>query len=488
MKRKLIIALLFVTALAGLVSYEIFYAMKDVTFKLGNIISIYKIQTMREKLGFQLRRVQEELVAKDTPYETIAPDTIINDVEEMSQTMHSCFGCHHEKQTDELLNRLQSEVDDFKTALSRVFTISANSARYQEAAEHAYERGEVLLLQVDEMLSAASGKIEQRSNIAMAEALDIMQLVTFTMFALPVCMLLAGLYFMRSITRPIASLIEATDKLSRGQFDYRVSGLKDEFNKLGNSFNVMADSLVNQMNVAQRAEQMTVVGQMAAGLAHEIKNPLAGIKVSMEVLKDESYIHDQDRQVLAMVITVINRIDSLINDLLNFARPSDPCLQSIAINTLLEQITSAALYSLARPHADNNDTQPSFTCHTALAPNLANVKADPGQVQQIVLNLIINAFDAMPKGGTVTVTSGLAPIAGFVTVTVTDTGPGINPAIKGKIFIPFFSSKKKGTGLGLAICKSLAEQNGGALTVNDNVAGGGASFSLFLPIADAPEL
>lgn len=486
MKKKLFITLLIMTALSCLVSFQVFSAMQEVTFKLENIISIYKIQTLREKLGFQLRKVQDALAIKDTPYKIVEANNIISDVGEMDRIMHSCFDCHHEPEVNDQLRQVNHQMEEFKSALSRVFTLRANTPRYLQASRGAYNMGDRLLWHVDEMLAAASAKLEKRASSTMAEVLTITRIMTIALFVLPIFLLVAGLYFLGAISRPISALVEAATKFGQGNLNFRVKGLHDEFGQLGDSFNVMAGSLANQVQIMQRAEQMTVVGQMAAGLAHEIKNPLAGIKVSMEVLKKEAYIHDRDRQVLSMVVAVINRVNSLINDLLNYARPKEPEFQSIPLNDLLQETITSVTYSLTRPHAEDTPQQSSVLCHADLAPDLPNVNGDPGQLQQIFLNLIINAFDAMPQGGTATVSSSRMEGAPFVVVTVTDTGPGITDEVRQKIFMPFFSTKKKGTGLGLAICKTLAEKSGGNITVNNNVPGGGASFSVFLPIADEP--
>lgn len=483
MKKKLCIALLIGIALSIVVSFQVVAVMKGVSFKLENIISIYKIQSVREKLSFQLRKVHEEFVSINSPYKIMQTDTILTEVETMDRIMHSCFDCHHEPEVDKQLKLINHQMEMFKTALSRVFTLRANSSRYLQASRLAYNLGDRLLWQVDEMTARANAKLEKRSNAAMADVLSISKLMTIALFVLPLFLLVAGFYFLHAISKPISTLLEATSKLGQGDLTFRTKGLQDEFAKLGNSFNTMAESLANQMAVTQRAEQMTVVGQMAVGLAHEIKNPLAGIKVSMEVIKREPYILDQDRQVLAMVIAVINRINSLINDLLKFARPSEPCLQSIPINSLLEQITDSATHSLTHTQpAGIEDGKPPLTCTTVLAPDLPPVQADIGHVQQIVLNLILNAFEAMPEGGTVTISSALAARPGFIAVTISDSGPGISADVRDKIFVPFYSTKKKGTGLGLAICLSLAQKNGGTVLLHDS-ANGGASFSLYLPIA-----
>jgi signal transduction histidine kinase len=482
MKKKLFITLLIMTALSCMVSFQVFSAMKEVTFKLENIISIYKVQTIREKLGFQLRKIQDALAIKDTPYKIIETNSLINEVEEMDSIMRSCFDCHHEPEVHDQLQQVNRHLEEFKSALSRVFTLRADTLRYLQASRGAYNMGDRLLWHVDEMLAAANAKLEKRSSATMAEVLSITKIITIALFVLPIFLLVAGLYFLGAITRPISALVDAATRFSQGDLDFRVKGLHNEFGKLGDSFNVMAGSLANQVQIMQRAEQMTVVGQMAAGLAHEIKNPLAGIKVSMEVLKKEEYLHDRDRQVLTMVVAVINRVNSLINDLLNFARPKEPQVQALPLNALLQEIIASVTCSLTRPH--DNTKQSSVQCHADLAQDLPNVSGDPGQLQQVFLNLIINAFDAMPRGGTATISSSRITDAPFVVVTITDTGPGMTDDVREKIFMPFFSTKKKGTGLGLAICKTLIEKSGGKITANKSIDGSGASFSVFLPIAN----
>lgn len=482
MKKKLFITLLIMTALSSLVSVQVLSTMKDVTFKLENIISIYKVQTIREKLGIQLRKVHDALAIKDTPYKIVEANSIISEVDEMDRVMRSCFDCHHESAVHDRLQQVNHQMEEFKAALSRVFIHRADSPLYLQNSRVAYNMGEHLLWHVDEMLAAANTKLEKRANITMAEVLGITKIMTIALFVLPLFLLVAGLYFLVAVTRPISALVAAAARFGQGDLDFRVQGLNDEFGKLGESFNVMAGSLANQVQIMQRAEQMTVVGQMAAGLAHEIKNPLAGIKVSMEVLKNETYIHDRDRQVLSMVIAVINRVNSLINDLLNYARPKEPEFQSLPLNALLQETIASVTYSLTRPHTRDSATQPKIVCHSALAPDLPNVHGDPGQLQQVFLNLIINAFDAMPQGGTATISSSKMKDADFVVVTITDTGSGITAEARDKVFMPFFSTKKKGTGLGLAICKTLVEKSGGKIIANENMAG--ASFSVFLPISN----
>ena len=231
----------------------------------------------------------------------------------------------------------------------------------------------------------------------------------------------------------------------------------------------------------QRAEQMRICGEFAAGLAHEIKNPLAGIKVSMEVLAEESPLPEEDREVLVQVVGEIRRIELLIRDLLNYAQPPRPQFMSVVLHNILDATLSFALKT------------PSFSAHgdrtvrieKAFAPGVPEITADPLQLQQVFLNLFLNAADAMPEGGILSVRTAVDGEGGCVLVEVADTGKGVEERMREKIFQPFYTTKAKGTGLGLPISKRLVEQQGGTLQVENGPAGG-AVFRITLPIARYP--
>ncbi|MFO0754164.1 MAG: ATP-binding protein [Thermodesulfovibrionales bacterium] len=226
----------------------------------------------------------------------------------------------------------------------------------------------------------------------------------------------------------------------------------------------------------QRAEQMRICGEFAAGLAHEIKNPLAGIKVSMEVLAEEAPLPQEDREVLVQVVAEIRRIETLIRDLLNYAKPPRPQLMSISLHNVLDATLSFVLKS------------PSFSAQggavrieKAFSPVLPEITADPLQLQQVFLNLLLNAADALPEGGAITVKTALEGEGDRILVAISDTGKGVEERMREKIFQPFYTTKAKGTGLGLPISKRLVEQHGGTLQV-ENSENGGAVFKITLPV------
>jgi two-component system sensor histidine kinase AtoS len=226
------------------------------------------------------------------------------------------------------------------------------------------------------------------------------------------------------------------------------------------------------------AERLAAVGEIAAGLAHEVKNPLAGIKVSIEVLKSELDLKQEDKEIFLRIINEINRIEALLKNMLNYARPSKPRSDSVSLQEILEPIIKTSEFSLRSPNDKSHFTK-EIDFVRDFEPDTPKIYADPGQLLQIFLNLILNAVDSIAEKGTITVKTSRIP-GGFVQILIADTGKGIDPEIGETIFKPFFTTKSKGTGLGLAISKRLVEQHNGTISVSSNQEGG-ATFVITLP-------
>ncbi len=222
-----------------------------------------------------------------------------------------------------------------------------------------------------------------------------------------------------------------------------------------------------------RANQMALVGQMAVGLAHEIKNPLAGIKVSLDVLADDLELQSDDRELFARIINEINRMEKLLKNLLNYARPPQPHFDLVDINRLLD----SSLKNVAT--AANSKTDLIIHFENELSADLPQIEVDSAQIQQVFLNILLNAVDAMETEGTITTLTRLDGLESLW-IEISDTGKGMTEAVQGKIFNPFFTTKTKGTGLGLSICKRLIEQNGGQIQVYSQPETG-TSFVIVLP-------
>lgn len=230
----------------------------------------------------------------------------------------------------------------------------------------------------------------------------------------------------------------------------------------------------------ERADRLASVGEMATGIAHEIKNPLAGISGAISVLADDFPVEDPRRDIIAKVLEQIARLDKTSTDLLSFGRPSPPEFTFVAIDALVKK----TLFFVAQ-HPEAR----AIHRNLELTRDLPPVWVDEKQIQQVLFNIIINAIQAMREGGTLSVQTDLHHYEGrdWVRLLIVDTGKGIPPEELDKIFTPFFTTKTQGTGLGLPICRQILEQHGGLITVESRL-GEGTTFTIELPVAGAAEI
>ena len=227
-----------------------------------------------------------------------------------------------------------------------------------------------------------------------------------------------------------------------------------------------------------RSRQLATVGEMAAGWAHEIKNPLAGIKVSMAVLLDELELAPDDRAVFARIVKEIQRIENLLRNLLNYARPTQPNLSSLDLNVQVESCLRNVAMLLKSPDYSRQNGK-RISLRPELGEDLPPIHADASQLQQILLNLLLNAVEAIGDEGVVSVATWLGSDH-RVRVEVADTGKGMTAEVAARIFQPFYTTKPKGNGLGLAISKRLVELHGGEIEVA-STPGRGSAFIINLP-------
>lgn len=295
-----------------------------------------------------------------------------------------------------------------------------------------------------------------------------------------------SLIMLRFVKRPIGEMATKMTKVEEGDLSVRMeSCYPDEIGSLMHSFNSMVINLekakeeLEQCHFRQmeRADRLASVGEMATGIAHEIKNPLAGISGAISVLADEFAPEDPRREVIDQVLEQIKRLDKTATDLLYFGRPGKPEFVFVDINDLINE----TLFFVSQ-HRE------ARTIHRVkeLTRNLPPVWVDPKQLQQVLLNITINAIQEMSEGGTLTVQTDMTEEDGrqWVEVRISDTGRGISSEDLEKIFVPFFTTKTQGTGLGLPICKRLVEQQGGRIRVESRV-GMGTTFTIDLPVVPA---
>jgi PAS domain S-box-containing protein len=240
----------------------------------------------------------------------------------------------------------------------------------------------------------------------------------------------------------------------------------------------MAKELEESQAQLLQAEKIASLGRLAAGVAHEINNPLAGILIYAEIMKRDLEENAGAQENLEVIISQTVRCQQIVTRLLEFSR------QSLGQRTLfdLNETITRCVELIGHQSLFHN-----IEIMSDLDPELPQIIGDPGQIQQVFTNLLLNAADAMNGQGKITITSRAAAGEDGVVLTLTDTGPGVPPDIKDKIFEPFFTTKPpgKGTGLGLSIVYGVLQRHGGSIEV-DSSPGGGTTFTVRLPM-DSPE-
>ncbi len=482
MKKKIIIGLSIFSLVFLLSSAYTIVTIEQATTKMDDLIKLHQVEILREHLLIQIKRAQSDLYLQGTPHAR-SVDTIVTDVRTMSDIVNTCFNCHHAEPVSTILTNLRGKVEDYKIDLSRALTLRANAKRLRAEEDHAFQVGTELIAEVENITNMANVKLEQKTRASFREMSRTKTILYLLVVVVPVAAIGLSLVFIRGFTKPVQELLTATRQLKKGDMSYRIEGLKDEFGEVAASFNEMAHSLREDCLRMQWAEQLVVLGEMAGGLAHEIKNPLAGIKASMEVLSMDTTLAEENRDVLLKGVEQIKRIEVLLKGLLNFARPPKPHFMSVDVNSVLDITIGLAL---RHPQFAAGDSK-MITIVKNYDTSLPKTMADPQQLQQVFMNLLLNAADAMPDGGMITVQTSQYQPGWSLHIQIVDTGAGIDEEVVDKIFQPFFTTKPQGTGLGLAITKRLIEQHGGRINVKNNHTKG-VAFTIALPVRNGGEV
>ncbi len=282
------------------------------------------------------------------------------------------------------------------------------------------------------------------------------------------------------VQRPLRRLVAAMDRVARGDLNVTlpIRG-RDEIAMIQRHFVRMIHDLrayyarreEEQWFRLQRATHLASVGEMAAMLAHEIKNPLAGVLSALEVLQERGAFSDEARDIIQYIGQDLARINRVIEDLLAYARPRPTQRETVDLTAVIEATVTRAAPLVA---------ERGLTVETRIAPDVPPVEGDAEQLQQMLYNLMINAMDATEPGGRIVVALHHCPEIRTVQLTVEDTGCGIPPEQIDQIFRPFYSTKPKGTGLGLPVVLQIVENHGGHIQVDSEV-GRGTRFTITLP-------
>jgi len=328
---------------------------------------------------------------------------------------------------------------------------------------------------------------EEEVNASIAKNQVLAERVVYALLLLGICGSAAGFVFARGLSRSLVQLSvlirDTAGRLKEGVGPVTFSGgnlgeLEDVLRLIADRVSAIVERLQQRERDFLLAEQLAAIGQLAAGMAHELRNPLTSMKLLVQGAQagageaDGTHGSGLSGVDLSVLEEEITRLEQLIHSFLDFARPPKLDLRVLDVRPLVEQSLAFLAGRAAVVAARIELVAP---------PAPARAAVDAGQFRQVVFNLVVNALEAQPAGGAITVTLE-REAGGWLSLQVADRGRGLPPGLGERIFDPFTTTKETGLGLGLSICRRIATAHGGTLSAA-NRPGGGAVFTLRLPAA-----
>jgi signal transduction histidine kinase len=289
--------------------------------------------------------------------------------------------------------------------------------------------------------------------------------------------LLLSFWTASRVTRPLRSLASSVREVATGKWDTRATvSSSDEIGQLARDFNGMTEQLVEQRDRMIQAERVAAWRELARRLAHELKNPLFPLQITIENLqraRDASpeQFDEVFRESTSTLLAELGHLKTIINRFSDFAKMPAPQLEPVDINQIAREVIQLFEAQLHAPGRSPVETK------LELASDLGSLAADPEQLRRALRNLVLNALDAMPEGGQLTVRTSRSDSK--VAVEISDTGEGLTPEECSRLFTPYYTTKQHGTGLGLAIVQSVVSDHKGTITVHSDP-GKGATFRIEL--------
>ncbi len=312
---------------------------------------------------------------------------------------------------------------------------------------------------------------------SLKDTLSAARRVTYPLILLVVVAgIIASLIMSRYITGPLHRFVEFTKILGRGEYGTKLQvSSSDEIGYLARSFNTLSMQLKTAKEKMEEAftythlletEKVSSIGQISAGLAHELKNPMTTLKMMFQAFREQPDMTREDAEIISNEIETIDRI---LNNFLGFVRQKNFNVSEIDLNELIDRVLTLAYYAI-----DNS----GITVNKELLGSLPHIRADRALMEHVFLNLVLNSVQSMSEGGEIRI-SGRSDER-FVEIMIWDRGSGIPPEIRDRVFSPFFTTKEDGTGLGLSIAYNIVKSHGGSLSFHSNE-GAGTVFTVRLP-------
>ncbi len=424
----------------------------------------------------------------------------------LDKSAEACYGCHNQSQPLARLNRpdrFRIYRDAGGKRVLGVITPIENQPSCSDAACHAHPASQQVLGVLDINLSLANTDAQLKVSST--------RMLLYTMGAMLIIAVVSWLFVWQEVGQPIQALKKGTEYLSEGELGYQIEvQSQDEVGNLARSFNNMSYQLqlaneeivtwaktledrveekTKELNRAHdhvlHVEKMASLGKMAAVVAHEVNNPLFGILTYAKLLRKwvasgqaEHEKREEAMQSLDLIASESQRCGALIKNLLSLSRTSPMNVQLTDLRGVIDRCLL-----LVRPQLE----QSGIELQLNVAKDLPPVSCDPSQIEQVLIALIMNAIDAMPRGGNLWIESRLTDAATEVLLQVRDDGSGIAADVLPHIFEPFLTTKENGhgVGLGLAIARGIVERHNGSIEV-ESALGRGTTFTITLPV-QAPD-
>ena len=476
MRRRIIICLALLLVLCVVGNAIALLCLNASIGQLSALAESHRIQVMRANLASSAVRIETDLMsyAANRPSDEVRRR---DSVRRFRASLERCGACHHAPRVHDQLDQIQETFGSYEEAVDRLL-VAQHTPEAPIRERDANLIADKLTRQTTEMADQAADHVSVRNTDAGTSIRNAWLTLCGTIAATLVVGGFIALHLQRRLTRPVDALLRGTKAIHKGHTDHRFAIDGDaEFRSLGDAFNEAYASLATAQESILQAEKMAAVGKLAAGIAHEVGNPLASISSVAQMMQRDAG-DEKQAEHLRLIMQHINRVSEIVRELLTFSRPSsDDQFTRVDISSVLDNALSLLSY----------DKRVGQVClDTRYKPGLFVERGNPDRLLLVFTNVMINAFDAIGASrngdGYLTVTAHRDD--DWIVIRFEDNGPGMSEEDIDRAFEPFFTTKApgRGTGLGLWVCYQTIAKHNGRIHIESQL-GQGTAVIIQLPQA-----